>query len=87
MLESYTIDVVYQSIRDHDEITCQEGDFETQNLAPCAQMEHVNSIIKNKWIPFQFHLMKKGLVNQFVSTCTSSLTPEDDFYNKNNHQF
>lgn len=31
MLESHTIDVVYQSIRDNDEITCQEGDFETQN--------------------------------------------------------
>lgn len=31
MLESHTIDVVYQSIRDHDGITCQEGDFETQN--------------------------------------------------------
>lgn len=28
--------------------------------------------------------MKKGLVNQFVSTCTSSLTPGEDFYNKKN---
>lgn len=69
MLEPYNVSEVNQTIRTSDVNTCQKGVFETQNLAPCAQIEHVISIIKDNWILFLFHLMKKGLAELFLHPC------------------